>query len=307
MIIIDKHKQKLREFHSSSKKVLEESAKEEERAKSKKTYNQTIMESKILKDAQFLDSLKKEYLNPEPLVSLMESGELTMDVLENSEKKIVKLDEDSKTWDIIFESILIDTIDLYKELNEGAAIYATGMYDVIYPVFGKLSKDTKILTEAQEIEIYNTEFKKNITKNFSNPLQENKFGEIFENEINTITTEIGNKGLSRNMTDENIELLNKFAIFENVIINEIKNVLVPKTIQESYNLFQKEPKDSYSDLFENKTVVLMENINNKSRCLGQLISVPLFEKGFDSVLEESDRNLINNFSGTSKLIINLEK
>ena len=297
----------MNKFHSS--KVLEENERVDTYLANKQMFNESIMEIKMEKDANFLHNLADVYMR-DKITSLQEENEQltasniknpsqeTTKKIEENEKEIVKLSEDVNDWNIIFESVFYDTQDLYIELNESAAFYAPTVYSKKLGRFNNRFKtEMNILTEAEEINLYRSTFTKNIENNFSRPIEEGTFNDKYSNEIKLILENMTNKNVKLN--DIDVELLSKYAIFENTIINEIKRVLVPDAIEESVLEFSNSADPDYFSTFERNVNSINTDIDNKCKCLGNLLAPKMFKDAAQDDLP-LDPELLR---GSGKIII----
>lgn len=297
----------MNKFHSS--KVLEENERIDTYLSNKQMFNESIMEIKMEKDANFLHNLSDIYMR-DKITALQEENEQlaasniknpsqeTTKKIEENEKTIVKLSEDVNDWNVIFESVFYDTQDLYIELNESAAFYAPTVYSKKLGRFNNRFKtEMKTLTEAEEINLYKTTFTKNIENNFSKPIEEGTFNEKYSNEIKLILESMTSNNVKLN--DIDVEILSKYAIFENIVINEIKRVLVPDSIEESVIEFTNAADPDYFETFDRNVNSINTDIENKCKCLGNLLAPKMFKDAAQDELP-LDPELLR---GSGKIII----
>ncbi len=182
------------------------------------------------------------------------------------------------------ELLVESTYKLFKEVDLKPRMYST-------------AADLQELTESETHDLYGKILSTRINNSYSIPLSQ---GHLLE-ENKDVSKQILESALQGGVTDIDAELFVKYAIFENTLLKEIKNISIPEELNEHVNIFISAQSADYFKTFEENAQVLFDNIEEASHKLVEEIAPNLFIK---SLTENSEISLetINGFVGASRLV-----
>jgi hypothetical protein len=224
-----------------AKKALLESAeiKKFQNRKSKvgsPTYRELLVENKMVNDGNFLLDLSNKYFAGSP----------------------ERLKE--------FKDTIVESIVLFNKLHMEADIQPR----LISPA---LNYD-KAITESTKIEIYKKHFIADLTKNYSQPLLENKLFSKYEHETKLLLENVINAGV----TDIDIDSFSKYALFESVMFDALRNILLPEYSRKEINYFIESQSPEYFTMFEENARVLYQSLNENIKKLTVALSPELYNE-----------------------------
>lgn len=224
-----------------AKKALLESAeiKKFQNRKSKvgsPTYRELLVENKMVNDGNFLLDLGNKYFAGSP-------------------KRLKE-----------FKDTIVESIVLFNKLHMEADIQPR----LISPA---LNYD-KAIAESTKIEIYKKHFITNLTKNYSQPLLENKLFSKYEHETKLLLENVINAGV----TDIDIDSFSKYALFESVMFDALRDILLPEYSRKEINYFIESQSPEYFTMFEENARTLYQSLNENIKKLTVAISPELYNE-----------------------------
>lgn len=194
------------------------------------------------------------------------------ETLEESEKE-----KYFKTLSVLLEA----TQDLFIEVN-------------MKPRTISQAVDTQELTESVIQEIYSKNFTDAITSQFSLPLFEGTLLQDHKDNARLLTE----ASIAANITKEiDNELFLKYALFENTLVQNTYNILIPEVIEERTNSFIATQDDEYFKIFDKNAKSLKETIYENVTVLVSMVAPKLFEESAD--LKDSG---CKQFAGISRAV-----
>ncbi len=215
---------------------------------------------------------------------------LMEDKLEKDASFLVSLSEqlEESTKDLFFkdlEILLENTKLLFEEVN-------------MKPRTCSRQIDSGEITESVQLGLYEKHMTDSITKDFTQPLFE---GTLIQDNNDNVKL-LMEASISANLTGEiDNELFLKYAIFENTICANIKDIVLPKILEERTATFIGVQEKEYFEIFENSADKLLSKIEESSTSIGSKIAPALFigglEEGTDITIDS-----ILKFAGISAAI-----
>lgn len=200
------------------------------------TYRELLVENKMVNDGNFLLDLSNKYFAESP----------------------ERLKE--------FKDTIVESIVLFNKLHMEADIQPR----LISPA---LNYD-KSITESTKLEIYKKHFVAELTKNYSQPLLENKLFSKYEPETKLLLENVINAGV----TDIDIDSFSKYALFESVMFDALRDILLPEYSRKEINYFIESQSPEYFTMFEENAKALYQRLNENIKKITVALSPELYNE-----------------------------
>lgn len=192
-----------------------------------------------------------------------------------------------------FKEMIIKTYDLARELYE-----ETNVAPQVANVSLRTKRKIEALTENEIKDIIYNSFRSKIVKDFSGPLESGKLLTLHENDVEHII-----KVLVKSDSDLDPEISKKYGIFEKVVGNTLKEVILPNdSILNMKNYAEKVDPEYYSTFDRNIKIVKCE-FNDAVKVLVRNLALKMFKAGV-KFAEGTDKDAYNfdDYKGISELI-----
>lgn len=192
-----------------------------------------------------------------------------------------------------FKEMIIKTYDLARELYE-----ETNVAPQVANVSLRTKRKIEALTENEIKDIIYNSFRSKIVKDFSGPLESGKLLTLHENDVEHII-----KVLVKSDSDLDPEISKKYGIFEKVVGNTLKEVILPNdSILNMKNYAEKVDPEYYSTFDRNIKIVKCE-FNDAVNVLVRNLALKMFKAGV-KFAEGTDKDSYNfdDYKGISELI-----
>ena len=192
-----------------------------------------------------------------------------------------------------FKEMIIKTYDLARELYE-----ETNVAPQVANVSLRTKRKIEALTENEIKDIIYNSFRSKIVKDFSGPLESGKLLTLHENDVEHII-----KVLVKSDSDLDPEISKKYGIFEKVVGNTLKEVILPNdSILNMKNYAEKVDPEYYSTFDRNIKIVKCE-FNDAVNILVRNLALKMFKAGV-KFAEGTDKDSYNfdDYKGISELI-----
>jgi hypothetical protein len=168
------------------------------------------------------------------------------------------------------QTLMEATSDLFKEID-------------MKPRTCSAAIDTQELTESVKFEIYAKNITDEINENYSLPLFEGTLLTDHKDEASLLMK----AGISANILEEsNTETLLKYALFENEMMKNIKNIMVPKILEERTSNFINTQSEEYFKIFDKNAKTILKTIEESAQEISAIISPSLFTSSTGVVCKE---------------------
>ncbi len=211
----------------------------------------------------------------------------------NDEKLVLKLENDGRFFAGLTTVLEESQIEKYYE-HLGLLLEAT--QDIFKEVNMKprtcsQAVDTQELTESTIDGIYSKNFTDAVNKDYSLPLFEGTLLEVYKDEARLLTEAAIAAGVTGEVDNE---LFLKYALFENTLVQNCKNIILPEVLEERTDNFISQQDEEYFEVFTKNALSLKNEINENIISIVSMIAPKLFEES--TGLKDSG---VDKFAGIS--------
>ncbi len=167
-------------------------------------------------------------------------------------------------YKLLLESILNDTVNLYKECD-------------VTPRLISQSLDSTELNESQIVDIYKNKLNQTIKDQYTKPLLKGEITSIYESEIKQLTKKLIEEGSSLDMEQVSI-----YMPFEETMYQFNKSILIPEIAQTRMKAFIESTTEEYNMFIEESAEDILSGIEKKIKLLTSMISPNMFDASVEA-------------------------
>lgn len=192
-----------------------------------------------------------------------------------------------------FKNMLIDVYNLGKELHE-----ETNVAPQLANISLRTKRKLESLTENEIKEILYTSFRDKVSKDFVEPFENGRLLTLHENDVSQII-----KVLVKSDSDLDPEISKKYGIFEKIIGNVLKEVVLPNDSILNMKSYAESVNPSYYSVFDRNIKTVKSEFNEAIEKLIRNFALKMFKCGIQvgSGEEKSSINF-DSYKGISQLI-----
>lgn len=192
-----------------------------------------------------------------------------------------------------FKELLKDSYLSYKEL-----LQETNVTPVSSVITLRKKKVHETITENEITAIIYESFRKNIDKNFVEPLENGSIDSLYESEMGNVFKLIVGSG-----SDLDPEISRKYSIFEKVVKDTISNIILPKDNVIKMNEYVSKLDPKYFEIFDRTIKDIKSDFNESVQNLANNLACKMFKKGVEfGKNHNKDDFELDNYKGLSRLI-----
>ena len=192
-----------------------------------------------------------------------------------------------------FKELLKDSYLSYKEL-----LQETEVVPVPSVISLRKKKVQETITENEITTIIYDSFRKSINKDFVEPLQNGSINSLYESEMGDVF-----KIIVGTNSDLDPEISRKYSIFEKIVKDTIKNVILPKDNVIKMNEYVSKLDPKYFEVFDRTVKDIKAEFNESVTNLANNLACKMFKKGIEFSKEHNKEDFdLDSYKGLSKLI-----
>lgn len=196
----------------------------------------------------------------------------------------------------LFKGSIAKTYKLVKELYEEANCL---------PLSSELKlrnhkKVAETITENEIAHIVYSAFRKDVESKYITPLNENTLNDIYESEMDNVF-----KIIVKTNSDLDPEISRKYSIFEKIVKDSLKNIIIPKDSLKDMNRFVDRSGSNYFEVFDRTIREIKQELNEEINKLACNLAIRMFKKGIKFGAEYNKEDFeLDKYMGLSNVFKN---